>query len=44
MARPVPRTVVVAHKANRRSLLLKYLREGVEVVEFDVTLGGAPCW
>lgn len=31
-------TVVVAHKANRRSLLLKYLRSGVEVVEFDVTL------
>jgi hypothetical protein len=36
----VPRTVVVAHKVNRRSLLLKYLREGVEMVEFDVTLEG----
>ena len=32
------RTVVVAHKANRRSLLLRYLRQGVEVIEFDVTL------
>ncbi len=29
--------IIVAHKANRRSLLLKYLRSGVEVVEIDVT-------
>lgn len=36
----MPRTVVVAHKVNRRSLLLKYLRVGVEMVEFDVTLEG----
>ena len=32
------RTSIVAHKANRKSLLLNYLRQGVEVVEFDVTL------
>lgn len=30
-------TVVVAHKANRKSLLLRYLKQGVEVIEFDVT-------
>ncbi|UNQ73876.1 glycerophosphodiester phosphodiesterase [Infirmifilum sp. NZ] len=28
--------VIVAHKANKRSLLLKYLREGAKVIEFDV--------
>ncbi len=30
--------VVVAHKANRRGLLLKYLKQGVEMIEFDVKL------
>ncbi|QOJ78716.1 glycerophosphodiester phosphodiesterase [Infirmifilum lucidum] len=34
------RPIIVAHKANRKSLLLKYLRVGVEVVEFDVTRDG----
>jgi len=28
--------VIVAHKANKRSLLLKYLREEAKVIEFDV--------
>lgn len=31
-------TVVVAHKVNKKSLLRKCIREGMEMVEFDVTL------
>lgn len=33
-------TVVVAHKANKRSVLERYLRLGAKLVEFDVTLEG----